>query len=121
MNVTTVDSRRAREQWREVLDKVTTGEGDIIVTRNRKPTVAIIPYEDYAQVMEQLEEIRAERMAAMLYAQWEQGRIAAVPWSEAKQRLMELDHVHGDALTSGGKDPGEDPRPQGARPVDPAN
>lgn len=97
MGATTLDSRRAREQWRDVLDKVTTGEGDIIVTRNKKPTVAIIPYEDYELMLEQLEEIRSARMAATLYGQWKSGRITAVPWSKVKQRLTEIDNeVHSD-------------------------
>jgi prevent-host-death family protein len=108
MNAKTLDSRRTREQWREVLDKVTTGEGDIVVTRNKKPTVAIIPYEDYALVLEQLDAIRAERLAATLYQQWQQGRIAAVPWSEAKQRLAEQDNADSDNLGSSDESAGED-------------
>lgn len=108
MNATTIDSRRTREQWRDVLDKVTTGAGDIVVTRNKKPSVAIIPYEDYEMVLEQLDDIRSERMAATLYQQWKHGRIAAVPWSEVKQRLTEQDNVHSDSLGASGKDSGED-------------
>lgn len=109
MTATTIDSRRAREQWRDVLDKVTTGEGDIIVTRSKKPTVAIIPYEDYALMLEQLEEIRSARMAAMLYAQWKSGRITAVPWSKVKQRLTEIgDEIHSDDPGTRGEGAGED-------------
>lgn len=96
MNVTTMDSRRTREQWRDVMDKVATGDSDIVVTRNKKPTVAIIPYGDYEMLLEQLDDIRAERMAATLYSQWQQGRIAALPWSAVKQRLKEESDVHSD-------------------------
>lgn len=109
MNAITLDSRRTREQWRDVLDKVITGEGDIVVTRNKKPTVAIIPYEDYEKVIEQLEDIRAERISAILYTQWQSGRIAAVPWSVAKNRLMELDdEIHSGSTTASVESPGED-------------
>lgn len=126
MNVTTMDSRRTREQWRDVLDKVTTGDGDVVVTRNKKPSVAIIPYADYELLLEQLDEIRSERLAAMLYQQWENGRIAAVPWSEVKQRLMETDNVHGANLSASSEDVGEDSGgedsgPQGAGTPEPSH
>lgn len=108
MTTTTLDSRRTREQWRDVLDQVTAGGGDVVVTRNKKPTVAIIPYEDYERVLEQLDDIRSERITAMLYSQWQEGRIATVPWSEVKQRLSEQDNVQSDSLGTSGEDPGED-------------
>lgn len=109
MNRITIDSRRTREQWRDVLDKVTTGEGDVVVTRSKKPMVAIIPYEDYELMSEQLDEIRSARIASTLYEQWKAGRIAAVPWSAVKQRLTEMnDEVHSDSLSASGESTGED-------------
>lgn len=108
MSVITLDSRRTREQWRDVLDKVTTGEGDVVVTRSKKPMVAIIPYEDYELMSEELDEIRSARIASTLYKQWKNGRIAAVPWSEVKQRLTELDNeVQSNSLSTSGESPGE--------------
>ncbi|MBX3013684.1 MAG: type II toxin-antitoxin system prevent-host-death family antitoxin [Caldilineaceae bacterium] len=103
MQVTTLDSRRAREQWREVLDTVMMGESDVVVTRNQKPTAVIISYADYEMIAEQLNDIRAEREAAAVYKQWKAGQLETVLWSEAKRRLRGLEDVSSDTVGEGGK------------------
>lgn len=105
MNVTTLDSRRTREQWREVLDTVMMGESDIVVTRNQKPTAVIISYADYEMIAEQLDDIRSERDASAVYKQWKAGQLETVPWSEAKQRLRSLENVSSDTVSEGGENP----------------
>ena len=47
MTVTTWDSRAARENWRRLLDTVTSGRSDIVITRYGQPAAALISYEDY--------------------------------------------------------------------------
>lgn len=63
MTLTTVGSREARQNWRDLLDAVYTGASDIVIERNGKPIAALIPYEDYEILAELLEDVRAVRRA----------------------------------------------------------
>ncbi len=106
MSVLTMDSRSTRTKWRDVLDTVATGASDIVVTRNSKETVAIIPFEDYEAIAETLQELRETRLADALIDQWHQGKISAHPWAAIKANLLAergLDEPirDSDARTSG--------------------
>lgn len=92
MSKVTMDSRSTRMKWRDVLDTVTTGAADVVVTRNSKATVAIIPFEDYEAIIEQLEEIRESRLADALIEQWQAGKIGARPWAALKATLARADN-----------------------------
>jgi prevent-host-death family protein len=63
MGVKTVDSRQARNNWREMLDTVMAEDIDIVVTRYNKPVITMLSYEDYVAIQEQLIEVRRERHA----------------------------------------------------------
>ncbi|MFO7540842.1 MAG: type II toxin-antitoxin system Phd/YefM family antitoxin [Chloroflexota bacterium] len=63
MAVKTVDSRQARNNWREMLDTVMAEDIDIVVTRYNKPVITMLSYEDYVAIQEQLIEVRRERHA----------------------------------------------------------
>ena len=93
MSKVTMDSRSTRMKWRDVLDTVTTGASDVVVTRNSKASVAIIPFEDYEAIIEQLEEIRESRLADALIEQWQAGKIGARPWAALKASLARADNV----------------------------
>jgi prevent-host-death family protein len=67
MATTTVKSGEARTKWRELLDQVLSGKGDIVIERNGKRVAAIIPAEDYAEIREKLDAVRAVREAAATY------------------------------------------------------
>ena len=62
-----ISSREARMKWRTVLDTVDRGTADVVIERYGKPIATIIPYADYEELSEYLEELRDVRfgMAAL--------------------------------------------------------
>ena len=64
MTVTTLESRAARENWRDLLDTATAGQADVIITRYGKPVTAMIRYEDYVALQEELVKLRAQQSEA---------------------------------------------------------
>jgi len=76
MVTTIVKSGEARIKWRDLLDQVSSGKGDVMIERNGKRVAVIIPAEDYAGVREKLDAVRAVREAAATYdAKKSQARI----------------------------------------------
>ncbi|MBU2610730.1 MAG: type II toxin-antitoxin system Phd/YefM family antitoxin [Chloroflexi bacterium] len=67
MVTTTVKSGEARIKWRDLLDQVLTGRGDVMIERNGKNVAVMIPAADYEQIREKLETLRAVREAAATY------------------------------------------------------
>ena len=61
MSPTKVKSGEARARWRDILDQVAAGKGDVVIERNGKNIVAIIPAEDYELIREKLENVRVVR------------------------------------------------------------
>jgi prevent-host-death family protein len=61
MVVKIVGSNQARNNWREMLDTVMAQDVDVIVTRNNKPIVTLMSYENYLIVKDELVRRRAER------------------------------------------------------------
>ena len=64
MSVKTLESRAARENWRDLLDTATAGQADVIITRYGKPVTAMIRYEDYVAIQEELVKLRAQQSEA---------------------------------------------------------
>jgi prevent-host-death family protein len=62
-----VKSSEARAKWRDILDQVLAGKGDVVIERNGKEIAVIIPAEDYKQIREKLEGIRAVRETRAAY------------------------------------------------------
>jgi len=67
MSLIKVKSSEARTRFRDLLDQVLSGKGDVIIERNGKNVAVMIPAEDYEQVREKLEAVRAVREAATVY------------------------------------------------------
>jgi prevent-host-death family protein len=86
--VKTLDSNEARSTWRTVLDETGMGMTDTVVTRHGKPVVAIIRYEDFLALQEQLEELRADQRTAETYQRYQQSQVPTTPWSEIKARFI---------------------------------
>ena len=86
MPVMTWDSNDARIKWRQLLDQ--TGEADAIITRYGKPTAAVIDYEDYLALQEELDDLRAARRAMIAVEEWEKDPSTAKPLSEFKAELI---------------------------------
>ena len=64
MTVRTLESRAARENWRDLLDAAATGQTDVIITRYGKPITAMIRYEDYVALQGELIRLRAQESEA---------------------------------------------------------
>jgi len=67
MSTTKVKSGEARARWRDILDQVAAGKGDVVIERNGKNIVAIIPAEDYELIREKLENVRVVRETTAAY------------------------------------------------------
>jgi PHD/YefM family antitoxin component YafN of YafNO toxin-antitoxin module len=86
--VKVLDSNKARTRWRDIMDMVGSGRDDVVVLRYREPTVAVIAYEDYVALREQLDDLRAARRAAEAYEAWKQEPSRARPWQEVEEELI---------------------------------
>ncbi|MCX6038624.1 MAG: type II toxin-antitoxin system Phd/YefM family antitoxin [Chloroflexi bacterium] len=87
MVTTTVKSGEARIKWRDLLDQVLAGKGDVMIERNGKNVAVMIPAVDYEQIQEALEELRAAREAAAAYEEWKRNPSIARPWDEVEAEL----------------------------------
>jgi prevent-host-death family protein len=88
MEARILDSHQARAKWRDVLDVAGAGASDVVVERYGKPVVAVIPYEDYAALQEELDELRAARRATAIYEQWKRDPSISRPYTEFRAELV---------------------------------
>lgn len=88
MSTKVMSSDRARTHWREVLDNASSGE-DVVIERYGKRTAAVIAYEDFEALQEELEDLRAARRAIEVYEAWKRDRSIARPYSEIRAELVE--------------------------------
>jgi prevent-host-death family protein len=84
---TTVKSGEARIKWRDLLDQVLTGHGDVMIERNGKNVAVMIPATDYEQIQFALEELRSTRSAEVAYQEWKRNPSVARPWDEVDTEL----------------------------------
>jgi len=89
MATTTVKSREARIKWRDILDQVYAGSGDVVVERSGKPVAVIIPFIDYQEIQDKLDDLRAARQAVEAYQQWKQDPSIGKPWEQVEAELIE--------------------------------
>lgn len=89
MKNTRVKSSEARARLRDLLDQVLTGKGDVVIERNGKNIAVLIPADDYEQIQETLEELRAAREASAAYEEWKRNPNVARPWDEVDTELDE--------------------------------
>jgi prevent-host-death family protein len=87
MDVTTWDSRHARENWRDLLD-MAAGKADVVITRHGKPAAVLIDYADYLALQEELEELRSARRAQTALERWRQDPSLGRPYAEIRQELI---------------------------------
>ena len=64
LTVKTLESRSARKNWRDLLDSAIAGHTDIVITRYGKPVTAMIRYEDYVALQDELVKLRAQQSEA---------------------------------------------------------
>ena len=87
MPVQVLNANEARNKWRDLVDAVHAGQSDIIIERYGKAMVAVISYEDYLALQEELLDLRAARRAAAAYEAWKQDPSLGRPWEEIEQEL----------------------------------
>ncbi len=87
MAISTINSGEARIRWRDLLDQVLAGKGDVLIERNGKSVAVMIPAVDYEQIRETLEELRSAREAAAAYAEWKHTPSLARPWEDVEAEL----------------------------------
>ncbi len=63
MTVKTLDSSQARNHWRDLLELALTAGTDVVITRQNKPIVAVMAYEDYLAVRDALTERRSRQQS----------------------------------------------------------
>jgi prevent-host-death family protein len=88
MTVRIYESNRARANWRDVLDDAAAGSTDVIVERYGKPVVAVIAYDDYLALQDELDDLRAARRAAAIYEEWKRDPSSARPYAELRAELV---------------------------------
>ncbi len=84
-----VSSRRARAQWREILDTVMTGDSDVAITRHGKQVAVLIPAEDYRALEHVLDDLRLTRLAEDIYKTYLADRSAAIRYTDVRDELLE--------------------------------
>ena len=87
MSTTKVKSGEARTKWRDLLDQVLSGKGDVVIERNGKNVAVLIPAVDYEEIQETLEELRAGREASAAYEEWKRNPTVARSWDDVDAAL----------------------------------
>ncbi len=88
MPVKMLDNNTARTQWRDVMDTASGGDTDVVVERYGKPMVAVIAYNDFVALQDELDDLRAARRAAETYEAWKRDRSRGRPWEEVEAELV---------------------------------
>jgi PHD/YefM family antitoxin component YafN of YafNO toxin-antitoxin module len=88
MTVRVLDSNRARALWRDILDKAQAGGEDVIVERYGKKVAAVIAYDDFAALEDELDDLRAARRAGAAYEEWKKEPGRAVPYETFRAELV---------------------------------
>lgn len=82
-----LDSNRARTKWRDVLDKAHS-RVDVVIERYGQPVAAVIAYDDYVAIRDELDDLRAARRAAAVYEAWKRNPEIARPYTEFRAELV---------------------------------
>jgi prevent-host-death family protein len=82
-----IGSKEARIKWRDLLDGAIAGT-DAVIERSGQRVAALIPYSDYEALLEDLEDLRAERQAVEAYEEWQRDPSTARPFEEFEAELI---------------------------------
>jgi hypothetical protein len=81
MDTKVMEAEAVRREWREVIDTVLAGS-NVVVGIDNKPLVAVIHYEDYLALQEQIEDLQDIRLAEAAYAEYLRDPSTARPFDE---------------------------------------
>ncbi len=85
--VTTVTSKKARREWKKILDAVQMGQ-TIIIERRGKPTAVLIPMDDFEKFQEMISEAHAVREAMAAYEEWRHDPSVARSYEDIREELL---------------------------------
>lgn len=88
MTIRVVESNRARALWREILDRAQAGTEDVVVERYGKPVAAVIAYEDFVALQDEIDELRAARRAGAAYEEYKQDPNQAVSYEAFRAEIV---------------------------------
>lgn len=91
----TVKANEARTKWRDVLDTVVAGN-PVVVERHGKPVAAVIPFEAYEALAEQIEDLEDERAADVALAEYRRNPSGAMTLEELDAELEALEAKEGE-------------------------
>jgi PHD/YefM family antitoxin component YafN of YafNO toxin-antitoxin module len=97
MSIQKLESSAVQSQWRELLVSVGTGRADVIVMLQGEERAAIIPYQDYVALRDELVQLRAYRRQAL----------DALAIDSALDRLMWEEQLDDDDGSNYGSDDGD--------------
>ncbi|MCJ7566829.1 MAG: type II toxin-antitoxin system prevent-host-death family antitoxin [Anaerolineales bacterium] len=84
-----VSSRDAREKWRDILDSIMKGDGDVAISRYGKPIAVLIPAKDYREIAEELDELRLARLAEDIYEGYLERQEVAESYDDVRVALLQ--------------------------------
>ncbi|NKQ34924.1 MAG: type II toxin-antitoxin system Phd/YefM family antitoxin [Chloroflexi bacterium] len=87
MSTKVISSDKARTRWRHVIDAAVAGE-NVIIERYGKPAAAVIPYQDFLELEEMLEDLHDIREAQIALDEWRRDPSTARPWEDVKADLI---------------------------------
>ena len=98
MTANIMNSDDVRSGWGDLVDSVITGTA-VLVGRGNKPVVAVIHYDDFVALREQLEDLNDLRQAEAAIAEYERDPSTARPWEEIKAEWDARDAAQEQAAT----------------------
>lgn len=84
-----VSSRDPREKWRDILDSIMKGDGDVAISRYGKPIAVLIPAKDYREIAEELDELRLARLAEDIYEGYLERQEVAESYDDVRVALLQ--------------------------------
>lgn len=86
LHAATLTTSKARAGFSELVSRTAFGKERVVLMRNGRPAVAVIPVEDLA-LLEEFEDARDLLLAKKAEAEASRKRQKPVPWTEAKKKL----------------------------------
>jgi hypothetical protein len=81
MDTKVMETEAIRREWLELIETVRSGN-NVVVRIDDKPEVAVIPYEDYLALQEQLEDLQDLRLAEAAFNEYRRDPSTARPFDE---------------------------------------
>jgi PHD/YefM family antitoxin component YafN of YafNO toxin-antitoxin module len=91
----TKKSDEVRNSWRDMLDTVSRGDS-VVIERYNKPVAALIRYDIFLALQEEIEELKAAERARLSVEEWRRDPSTARSWEEVKAELTAEGVLNGD-------------------------